>query len=220
MKFQFSNYKTLVQSMRLNGKTFSQINNELGLEIPKSTMSDWCRDLVLEGRFLEKLENSKLDSLRSAWDSNAKKRKLYLESLFKKNETINEKLLDKQVMKLLLAMLFWGEGSKSGGRLTFANSDPNMVKFYLKLLRKAYKTDESKFRCTLQCRADQDVEKLEVFWSNITDIPKNKFYKARIDRRTIGKITKKFDYKGVCVLDYFSADIFNELKVITQIVSL
>ena len=81
----------------------------------------------------------------------------------------------------------------------------------MNLLRHYYTIDESKFRCTLQCRADQNIQELENFWANITGISKNKFYKARIDPRTINKSSRKKDYKGVCRIDYFSAEVFIDL---------
>ncbi|PIR44326.1 hypothetical protein COV23_00575 [Candidatus Wolfebacteria bacterium CG10_big_fil_rev_8_21_14_0_10_31_9] len=100
----------------------------------------------------------------------------------------------------------------------FGNSDPNIIYLFLKLLRYCYDIDENKFRCTLQDRADQNIKKLEKFWRLVTKIPKKQFYKARIDPRTIGKISKKPEYKGVCVIDYFSADILNEFKKIVEVI--
>ncbi len=125
-----------------------------------------------------------------------------------------------EVAKLMLVMLYLGEGAKNKkGSLMLGNSDPAIVRLFLQLLRKCYKIDESKFRCTVQCRADQDINFLEKFWSNVTQIPSRQFYKARIDPRTIGKPTKKSDYKGVCVIDLFSAHIFNEIKIIAGLIT-
>ena len=77
--------------------------------------------------------------------------------------------------------------------------------------------DANKFRCTVQCRSDADIPALEKFWSSLTGIPKKQFYKARVDQRTVGKISKNLEYKGVCRLDYFSAHIYNELTAIGKI---
>ena len=116
-------------------------------------------------------------------------------------------------------MLYLGEGAKNQrGSLMFGNSDPFIISLFLYLLRYCYNIDESKFRCTLQCRADQNSRKLEKFWFQITKIPLSQFYKARIDPRTIGKPSKKLEYKGVCRIDYFSAEIFTELTQIANIV--
>ena len=100
----------------------------------------------------------------------------------------------------------------------FGNSDPSIISLFMSLLRYCYNIDESKFRCTLQCRADQNTKKLEKFWSQITKIPLSQFYKARVDPRTIDKPSKKLNYKGVCRIDYFSADLFIELKQIAEII--
>ena len=114
-------------------------------------------------------------------------------------------------------MLYLGEGAKSSrGSVCFGNSDPFIISLFLNLVRKCYKVDEKKFRCTVLCRADQSVGNLEKFWLKITKIPKSQFYKTRIDARTIGKPTKKLDYKGVCVINYFSADIFLDLMQIPR----
>src|SRR5690606_29339866 len=70
---------------------------------------------------------------------------------------------DKNIAKVALVMLYLGEGSKKGSSLTFGNSNPDVISLFLKLLRGVYDLDSKKFRCTLQCRADQDVKKLERF---------------------------------------------------------
>lgn len=94
----------------------------------------------------------------------------------------------------------------------FGNSDPLIIKMFVALMRRCYKLDESKFRVTVQCRADQDTGLLEKFWSEVTQIPVSQFYTAMVDRRTIGKKSRKIDYKGVCRIDYFSSFIDLELK--------
>src|SRR3989344_4731505 len=124
---------------------------------------------------------------------------------------------NKHSRKIVLVILYLAEGSKSArGSLMFGNSDPAVVLMFINLMRECYKLDERKFRCTLQCRADQDIKKLERFWSKTTKISLGQFYKARVDKRTLGQISKKQDYKGVCRIDYFSSAVDLELKRIAQ----
>ncbi|MBI4079144.1 MAG: hypothetical protein HY429_02505 [Candidatus Levybacteria bacterium] len=75
-----------------------------------------------------------------------------------------------------------------------------------------------KIRCTVQCRADQDIIVLEKFWLDVTKIPRRLFYKAQIDPRTRGKPTKKKDYKGVLRIDYFDTKVQLELESLAQLV--
>lgn len=58
---------------------------------------------------------------------------------------------------------------------------------------------------------------LEKFWIDVSDIPKRLFYKTRIDPRTIGKQTKKTDYKGVLKVDYFDTKVQIELEILAQL---
>ncbi|MFH1404822.1 MAG: hypothetical protein ABIH21_01835 [Patescibacteria group bacterium] len=127
----------------------------------------------------------------------------------------------KEGKQIQLAMLYFGEGTKNRKRgcLTIGNSDPQLIKHFLHLLRTCYMLDESKFRCTVQCRADQNSDLLTIFWSEQTNIPLTQFYKTQVDKRTIGKPTKKLNYKGVCRIDYFNSNIFHEMISCYQILS-
>lgn len=117
-------------------------------------------------------------------------------------------------------MLFWAEGTKREDGLAFGNSDPRMVRMFLALLRRCYDIDESKFRCTVMCRADQDVDGLQAFWSEVTGIGAQSFYRARVDKRSVGRPTLRKGYKGVCLINYFSAKIARELCQIPKLVFL
>lgn len=120
-----------------------------------------------------------------------------------------------EAQRIMLGILYMAEGTKrASGNVTFGNSDPEIIALFLRLLRNTFDIDESKFRCTLQARADQDIAGLERFWSEVTQIPADKFYKARIDPRSLGKETRKKVYKGVCRIDYLSSELLCELMVI------
>lgn len=217
-------YKERVLELRKSGNTYSEIINLLGKNIPKSTLSGWCKNIPLSSESKLRIKNKILSNASKArilaLRTNRIKRKNYLESVEKRVSYLKDSLKNKNIAKISLAMLYLGEGSKcTQGSLMFGNSDPKIIKLFLKLLRYCYVIDENKFRCTLQCRADQNIKNLENFWSNMSKISLNKFYAAKIDSRTIGKKTKKNDYKGVCRIDYFSADIYNELTKIIELLT-
>ena len=153
-----------------------------------------------------------------AWIANDVKKKERLKEVRSQISHLPDKLKDKNVAKIALAMLYLGEGSKNQSSLVFGNSNPFVISLFLKLLRFCYPLNEQKFRCTVQCRADQNVKNLGMFWSKVTGISNQLFYKPQIDKRTIGLKTKKVDYQGVCRIDYFSADIFTELMQIIDLI--
>ena len=218
-----ANVKKQAVKLRKEGKTYSEIIKILGINIPKSTISYWCGSIRLPADYPQKIREINLSVLNKARTYAVRAKHIVrldeIKSIHEENFHLIKLLDNKDVAKIALAMLYLGEGMKNRkrGSLMLGNSDPTTICLFLGLLRKVYGIDERKFRCTLQCRADQDVRGLEKFWSNVTKIPLNQFYKAQVDRRTVGKPSKKADYKGVCRIDYFSAKTFAELLEIPQI---
>jgi len=217
--------KIKAQELRLKGKTYSDIQRLLNTKIPKSTLSYWCGDLDLPLGYQRKIEEYNKFNLQKAQKialaMNKIRREAYLKKIHERNLYLIDELKNINTAKIALAILYAAEGAKSiRGSIMLGNSDPSIISLFLRLLRLCYTIDERKFRCTLQCRADQDIPELEKFWSQTTKIPLAQFYKARIDPRTINKPSKKPDYKGVCRIDYFSAEIFLDLTSIAKIICL
>lgn len=224
MYSQYYILKAPAVTLRKKGKTYGEIQRIIGKPIPKSTLSHWFRGILLTESQQRHINKRVFLNIRraqaKAWIVNKRKREGYIRNVIDRIRHLPIKLRNNDTAKIALAMLYFGEGYKRhNGSLIFGNSDPAMIKLFLHLLRYCYDIDESKFRCTLQCRADQDIKKLEQFWSKITKIPASKFYRARIDPRTRGKPSKKLNYKGVCRIDYFSGDIFMEIMQIIGLIS-
>lgn len=223
IKISRQKIKEKVIKLRKQGKTYLEIQKVLKRNMPKSNLSYWCRNIPLPGNYQRKIEEYNKFNLNKARKIalivNKNKREKYLKSVASRNKHLPIIFKNKNVAKISAALLYLAEGQKrKRGSLMFGNSDPFIIDLFLHLLRYCYNIDETKFRCTLQCRADQNIKKLERFWSQVTKISLSQFYKARIDSRTIGKPSKKLDYKGVCRIDYFSADLYIELTQIPKII--
>ena len=223
MRSRYRRLKLKIITLRKSGKTYGEIRKIIGINIPKSTLSDWCSDILLSREQRQRveclMERGAGRGRATALVVNKLRREKYIKAIKDRVSHLAAKLKNRDTAKIALATLYLGEGSKNQrGALMFGNSDPPIITLFLSLLRRCYNIDENKFRCTLQCRADQNIPKLEKFWSQVTKIPMPQFYKARIDPRTIGKPSRKPDYKGVCRIDYFSGDIFMELKQIMAVI--
>lgn len=213
-----------IRDLRGSGMTYSEITKALGLFVSKSSLSYYCRGVNLPVGYKDRVRELNIKNLhkarKTAIKQQQKKRATYLRNIYLTNRHLRNEINNPDTAKLLLTSLYLAEGGKTQrGALVFGNSDVKIIKLFLFLLRKAYIIDDKKFRCTVQCRADQDVERLKSFWSNTTGIPFGQFYKTQVDKRTIGKKTLKQDYFGVCRIDYFSAAVFNELTVIGSIIT-
>lgn len=208
------------QSLRLSGHTYPEIMHHLeGIRPTKSTLSLWCGKLEISPTAKQLIATKTAQALKVAQERSAanrlQKSRDRLENYRRSNQNLLGALDDHMPGKLFLAALYLCEGSFTRrGSLMFGNSNPGIIRLFLKLLQQTFLVEESKFRCTVQCRSDHDVEVLERFWSETTHIPRHQFYQARVDARSIGKTSTKKDYHGVCRIDYFSADVYHELQAI------
>lgn len=98
---------------------------------------------------------------------------------FKLKKINNEK---SKILKVIGVMLYWGEGYKAGKNCTvdFANSDEDMIKLFLKFLRKVCGIDEKKLRVYSYFYSNQNLSKNINYWSKITKISKKQFTKPYI----------------------------------------
>ena len=214
-------FKNKAIKLRREGHTYSEILNLLEKKISKSTLSYWIKNIKMTSLQKRRLQNNidvKLKKAQqAALKTNKHRRKQHLDDLKNKNLYLTKKL-DLDIQKLLLSMLYLGEGAKTKGTqfLSLGSSNPKIIKLYLFLLKNCFTLDESKFRIRIQCRADQNIKALENYWHNVTKIPKNLFYPTYIDKRTIGSPTKMKEYRGVCTIHYFNRSIQFELEFLAE----
>jgi hypothetical protein len=130
------------------------------------------------------------------------------------NSALEQLPNDHRIHRVAAAMLYLAEGAKSEGQFRFGNSDPQVIRYWLHLLRSNFDIDESKFRIQVMYRADQNIEELEHYWSMVTGI--KRFIKGHLDLRTQGKATKRADYKGVCSICYHDVALRRYLDALAQ----
>lgn len=213
--------KSLVIALRAKGMTYREIQDHLGIEIPKGTISHWCVNVPMSKKQKRRIEILNIENLKRGRKRALEVHKEMRDSREQRFLAENQHLLDMylsepSVRKIVLAILHLAEGHKRASTVVFGNSDPEIIAMFINLLRSTYKTDESRFRVTVQCRADQNTKKLATFWSKLTQVPLTQFYKPQVDKRTLGIPTKKKEYMGVCRIDYLSAVVDQELKYVAR----
>jgi hypothetical protein len=73
--------------------------------------------------------------------------------------------------------LYAGEGSKTDGEVRFANSDPEMVRFFCAWFRHFFDVDEQRLHGRIYLHQGLNLNATEAFWSELTKIPPTQFYK-------------------------------------------
>ena len=93
--------------------------------------------------------------------------------------------LKEENLRIAGIMLYWAEGSRGKSRhhnwtVEFANSNPAMIKVFLRFLREICSITETRLRLHLYCYADQNLKTLQEFWTKETRIPLVQFTKPFI----------------------------------------
>ncbi len=207
--------KNKVIFLRKKGLSYDEIILKTG--VGRSNLSGWFSGLVLSPKIKKILLEKKRKHLIKARSKafvvlNDKRNRENKDITLQVNDTLSKISFDIHVKEALLATLYLGEGFKAKLAIGLGNSNPDIMLFYISLMRSVYEVSEEKFRIFLHLRHDQDDVLEKIYWSKLLCIPLNKFGKTQFDHRTIGSKTWK-EYHGVCSLYYYDAKIEKRLTI-------
>ena len=106
----------------------------------------------------------------------------------------------KRDLTIAALCLFWGEGSKTGSRFTFINSDPGMIKIMKSFLTDILHVEENRIRATIQINHIHQprIKEITSFWSKHLGLPLKYFKKPHFIMVTPKKVYDNQDvYKGI-----------------------
>lgn len=203
--------------LRREGWSLGEISKKLGP--PKNTLTLWVRGIELTPAQQARIKEHELEVLtenqRLGGEYNRQARLSRIELQRKKAEAFLNSLDDIQrTNHIAAAILYLGEGAKSEGAFSLGNSNPQVVRYWMYLLRSSFDIDESKFSLQIMSRYDQDPTELAHFWSEVTSV--TKVLQGHVDTRTEGKPTKRLEYKGVCKVQYYDLSIRRYLDALAQ----
>lgn len=221
---KYSDYYDQIRSLRGHGYTYSEICSALGIVVPKSTLTFICREVELPENYSAKIRQLTIQNLKTqrvkALTAKQKEREAYLGKLHDNARKVvaEPSVTSAHTLKVALAMLYLGEGAKWYGHrgLQLGSSDPLIVRLYIKLLLRCYRVSPESVHCRIIYHADQDIEELTDYWSEVTHVPPNKFYKTKPDPRSHAYATRKSSYQGVCVVSCAGTAIQQELQFIAE----
>lgn len=205
-----------IQAIALREAGFSLLDIAKKLNVAKSSASLWVRGVDLsEKQRLHLYKRTEIGRQKAA-ETNRKKRIKKVEAILLEVEPIVQDLkITREFAKIYCALLYWCEGSKDKGSVTFVNSDPVLIATYLSLFRKAFTIDESKFRICLHLHEYHDANKQKLFWSQVTRIPESRFLKI-YNKKNSG-IYKKEGYPGCVSIRYHDVRIAIELRLLWEL---
>ncbi len=218
------NDKQQALKLRLQGKSYTEINKLLG--IPKGTLSDWFTGLELSEKAKDKI---KLKVYEGSLKGLLKKNRLQTHRAQQnagviRNESAKKigKLSQRDLL-ILGASLYWAEGYKrtiikNGKERTYhpvslSNSDPALIVIFLQFLRKVCRVDDSKIHAGLRIFQHHNDGQLLDFWSNLTKIPKERFEKFYygVSKSSLGKRPFNILPYGTIQIRINSTNLYHEI---------
>ena len=202
------------REMRESGHSYQEISRLLG--IAKSTAAVWTRDIVL-GRGAQYRLDTYVGAARerSGWTRTATKQSGLAQLVQDETPYVQAALRDQTSDKLLCALIYWCEGAKGDTVLKFTNSDPNLVRRFLALLRRSFVIDEHKLRAIIHLHEYHNPRAQTLFWSKMTNIPIEQFYKP-YQKLSSGKRRRK-GYPGCICVSYYDAWVARRLLTIARL---
>ena len=112
-------------------------------------------------------------------------------------------------------MLFWAEGSRHRNAVHFTNSDPEMVAFFARFIRRFFAPPDERMRVWCNLHADHEERQLEVenFWLRTVELPRACLIKSTVNvhsAATRRKRTNMLPY-GTCRLTVHSTAIVQHI---------
>ncbi|MFJ4360287.1 hypothetical protein ACIP25_28880 [Streptomyces massasporeus] len=204
------------RELRLQGWTYDQIEVELGCS--KSSISLWVRDLPKPER-RDPTEQAKL-AARRRWEHELAVRH---EARQQTKEASKQAIGELSNRELFLAgvVLYWAEGAKDKAHsrqrrenLQFINSDPNVIRFYLRWLE-SLEVDRERLRFRLYIHESADVAEAEAYWADLVGVDTGTFQGTTLKKHNPKTVRKNVgdSYRG-CLAIYVArrADLYRRVE--------
>ena len=193
--------KSLAISLRSKGRSIKEIARITNVSV--ASVSAWCRNVTLTPKQIEILQNHSRDPLYGKRMTYINKIKENKDRKIVELNKIGQKeigFLSRRELFLVGCALYWGEGFKKDNQVGFANTDPHMIKIFIKWLKNCfgYKNNDFTLRVTLNISHKERIDEVQKYWSEVTNISKEQFRKPFFQNFTWKKIyNNPQDYHGV-----------------------
>ncbi|MDX3226041.1 hypothetical protein [Streptomyces sp. ME19-01-6] len=203
------------REMRLRGMTYDQIQVELGCS--KSSISLWVRDLPKPERPPRTREEASKIAKRG-WEATMRRREIERQQTkFAAAQEIGE-MTDRELF-LVGVGLYWSEGTKCKAhrleeRVTFINSDADMIRLYVAWLR-LLKVEPERLQYRVMIHESADAADAEHYWADVvgvqvTDLERTslKKHNPKTARKNVGEA-----YHGCLVVRVLrGADLYRRIE--------
>ncbi|MFM2339538.1 MAG: hypothetical protein RLZZ360_174 [Candidatus Parcubacteria bacterium] len=186
------------------------------LNVAKATVSYWVRDISLS-----KTQIKQLRANSHSREAIEKRRLSRMTAAEKIRDSIREEARQQAVQLIknplwcVAIALYWGEGGKTQRTVRIANSDPSVIRLLCHFFRNECHVPLSKMRAHVHAFSHSDIESIEKYWSKISGIPRNQFFKAYIKQSSSSKEKRQTLPNGTMQIYVHDSSLF--IKIIAWI---
>jgi hypothetical protein len=167
------------RELRAQAWTMPEIAEHLG--VSKSSVSLWTRDVEFDPSVRR---STRTDRRPRGSDHPLRRRKLAEIEAFDAIGRHRFTALSDRELLIAGVALYAGEGAKTDGTVSMANTNPELLRFFVTWLRTCFTVDEARLRAKLYLHEGLDLERSTVFWSRVVEVPTERFgkpYRAVVD---------------------------------------
>jgi hypothetical protein len=191
--------------LRKQGYSYSEILKKI--PVAKSTLSLWLRSVGLAKRQKQRLSEKKRAGQLKGAQTKREQRILLSEKI--KNEAAKEVgTINERELWLIGIALYWAEGTKQkesnpSQKVRFSNSDPRMIKLFLKWLTEKCLVPLEELNLEIYIHETAKIEEAKKYWSHVLNLPLTKFQKVRLKKHKIKTNRKNINknYYGLLAIN-------------------
>ncbi len=177
-----SNDKEKARALRLSGMSYTDILKKVGVK-SKGTLSEWFKDLEItpEAKELLKSNIDRATERKLLAFNEARSRKIRWENkIARKDGAARVGNITHRDLLISGVALYWGEGSKSERTnkykvLGFSNSDPEMIRVFLRFVREILEVHDQKIYAAIHMYEREKVKQTRAFWASCTGLSESRF---------------------------------------------
>ncbi len=180
------------QLLRKKGVSINDIADQL--MVSKSTVSHWCKDIVLSQRAIQSIINKSKKKCTAGimkYTEGLRQRRIKQTKVDEETGSNMIKSLSKRERFCVGIGLYWGEGYKRGSQeFGFTNSDPAMIQFYLRWLADNFGVDKSDLilRVSINQFHQKRSEEVTKHWAELIGVPMSQFTKISLIKSASKKL--------------------------------
>lgn len=194
--------------LRKRGFSYSQIKKELNIN--KSTLSGWLAGMPLSQSQMRKLRDFNPIRIEKTRETKRKKKEERLRQVYVRVSADLNKF-SKRELFIAGLFLYWAEGTKASPcTLGLSNTDPSMIRFYIKWLE--ILGVKNNIHIKLHLYSDMNIEKEISYWSKELDLPLKFFRKPYVKKSKFSSLTYRSFGHGTCNVILYSRD-WNEYVI-------